>query len=331
MSFGFGIGDFIAVGKLAWSVYKSCKDAPESFNNISVEVLSLHAVLKEVEEAVADEPLTESKQHSLATISNGCQSVLQDLQALIVKYDSLGSQSRRTWDRMRWGANDISELRARLTSNIMLLTTFLMTSQVAVERKLSKLAREFQDGKHEGSVITVATVESLAPNEKETWRAIRKELENIGISVMAFDANKSFIMDWFQTAIQSGAFEEQTIASDHESIYSHDATAAHWSLVSGQKSPKSDTLLTEPVHFSSPDLKVQASDASKIAEGKINIDANAKEIKHNEEYNGQVSTSAALAHRTSEVDMVEPQRNKSTLRPTHLPKLAAMLTTRRDC
>ena len=78
MSFGYSVGDFIAVGQLAWTVYKSCRDAPESFNNISVEVLSLHALLKEVEEMISDHLVPESKQASLATITSGCRDVLQD-------------------------------------------------------------------------------------------------------------------------------------------------------------------------------------------------------------------------------------------------------------
>jgi len=77
MSFGYSVGDFITVGQLAWTVYKSRRDAPESFNNISIEVLSLHALLKEVEETISDHPLPESKA-SLATITSGCQDVLQD-------------------------------------------------------------------------------------------------------------------------------------------------------------------------------------------------------------------------------------------------------------
>jgi hypothetical protein len=52
MSFGYSVGDFIAVGALAWDVYRYCKGAPESFGNISSEVLSLYAVLKEAEETV---------------------------------------------------------------------------------------------------------------------------------------------------------------------------------------------------------------------------------------------------------------------------------------
>jgi hypothetical protein len=58
-------------------------------------------------------------------------------------------------------------------------------------------------------VLTVATVESISMDDKQTWRAIRKELEDIGISIAAFDANKEFIMSWFHQALETGAFEEQ--------------------------------------------------------------------------------------------------------------------------
>ena len=71
--------------------------------------------------------------------------------------------------------------------------------------------QDFQDGKYEGSAITTQTVESLSTDEKETWRIIRKELEGIGITVAAFDANRDFILDWFKTAMARGAFDEQTL------------------------------------------------------------------------------------------------------------------------
>jgi hypothetical protein len=125
MSFGFSVGDFIAVGNLAWQVWKSCKAAPESFKNISQEILSLHAVLKEFEEVLEDHPVAASKEPRLAAITKGCQDVLQDLQALVRKYESLGLQAKRTWDRLRWHSDDIDELRARLTSNTVLLTAYI--------------------------------------------------------------------------------------------------------------------------------------------------------------------------------------------------------------
>jgi hypothetical protein len=76
MSFGYSVGDFIALGTLAWSVYQSCKGAPESFNNISLEVLSLHAVIKEAEETIFAQPLITTKQKRLKAVGDGCYHVL---------------------------------------------------------------------------------------------------------------------------------------------------------------------------------------------------------------------------------------------------------------
>jgi hypothetical protein len=63
------------------------------------------------------------------------------------------------------------------------------------------------------------TIKSISPDERET--AISKELENIGISVAAFEANKRFIMDWFQTVIATGAFEEQDTLQDSDGAASN--------------------------------------------------------------------------------------------------------------
>lgn len=77
-----------------------------------------------------------------------------------------------------------------------------------MERKLTRLVTDFQAGKLEGSIISTATVESLDQQEKQMWRAIRKEFEDIGIDVVAFDTNKTFIMGWFHQALNDGLFDE---------------------------------------------------------------------------------------------------------------------------
>lgn len=78
--------------------------------------------------------------------------------------------------------------------------------------------QEFRDGKHEGSIVSTQSVDSLSIDERKAWRAIRNELEDVGISVAAFDANKDFIVTWFKTAISTGAFEEQTAEDGRISI-----------------------------------------------------------------------------------------------------------------
>jgi hypothetical protein len=72
--------------------------------------------------------------------------------------------------------------------------------------------QEFRDGKRQGSgsVISTQTVDSLSIDQKQVWRAVRKELEDIGIAVDAFDASEHFIFEWFVKALESGrgSFEE---------------------------------------------------------------------------------------------------------------------------
>ena len=53
------------------------------------------------------------------------------------------------------------------------------------------------------------TIDTLAPTDKESWRSIRKELEEIGISIAAFNENRALIMDWFRRAVENGAFQER--------------------------------------------------------------------------------------------------------------------------
>lgn len=50
MSFGFGVGDFIAVGQLTLTVYRSCKGAPGEFQELASELSSLHMILLNLEE-----------------------------------------------------------------------------------------------------------------------------------------------------------------------------------------------------------------------------------------------------------------------------------------
>ena len=123
--YGFGVSDFVAVGELAWKIYKLCKGAPESFHNISIELLSPHAVLKEAEETLFSRPLPSERKVRLKVVWGGCQTVLLDLQALVKKYQSLDTQSKRTWDRVRFANEDVADIRARLNTSAPLLTAFV--------------------------------------------------------------------------------------------------------------------------------------------------------------------------------------------------------------
>lgn len=121
MNFGFSVGDFVTLGQLAWKIYGSFKAAPESFQSLSRDLLSFNAVLKEAEQVIFARPLSLSQKHRLKFIHDGCYAVLKDLQKLVDRYE----KGKRTWERFRWGLEDIAELRVRLIANTILLNTFI--------------------------------------------------------------------------------------------------------------------------------------------------------------------------------------------------------------
>lgn len=124
MSFGFSVGDFLAVGQLSWKVYKKCKASSGSYLELSNEVGALHNVMKETEELFSQQDLTPPQENRLLACQQGCGDVLKDLDSLLIKYESLGTNSQRTFDRMGFGTQDMNEIRLRLISNASMLDAF---------------------------------------------------------------------------------------------------------------------------------------------------------------------------------------------------------------
>ncbi len=124
MSFGFSVGDFVAVGNLCWTVYKRCKDSSGNYKELSNEVGALHNVIKETEELLSQQQLSPEQKSKLDLSRSGCEGILQDLDKLLAKYEGLGTKSQRTFDRMGFGMQNMNSIRTRLISNVTLLDTF---------------------------------------------------------------------------------------------------------------------------------------------------------------------------------------------------------------
>ena len=147
--FGFPVGDILAVGTLIRTVYKAYDSAPEQFRNFSQEILSLHVVVRKVEDqlgisgprriasgspqlasgGVASLTLTLSTQgkNDLKILYDGLQSIMKELGDLLRKYQHLASSPTISFDRLKWGCEDLVGLRDKVWSNITLLTGFNST------------------------------------------------------------------------------------------------------------------------------------------------------------------------------------------------------------
>ena len=132
MSFGFGVSDFLTVSQLALRVYTVYKGAPDNHRNISDEINSLHNVVNIAQGLLEGSNLDPESEKRLKEILQGCHNVLKDLDELLVKYGVMASNTSqnslamgRVVDRVKWGQENIIELRARLTPNTTLLNTFI--------------------------------------------------------------------------------------------------------------------------------------------------------------------------------------------------------------
>ncbi|RSL80077.1 hypothetical protein CEP51_006860 [Fusarium floridanum] len=132
MSFGFGVGDFIAVLELVNKIRKDFQSAPSQFEDISNEVRSLSIVLSDVDVTVSELELDPYQRNDLQHVISSCRDVLERLEDTLDKYRDLhadkgrlGSRVKRAWKRLNWEPDDIRELRERITLNTTLLNTFL--------------------------------------------------------------------------------------------------------------------------------------------------------------------------------------------------------------
>jgi len=131
MSFGFSVGDFLGVGTLVWSVYSSYAGAPEQFRNFSQEILSLHVVFKKVEDQLRNQGsgnttlmLSAKDTDDLKILHDGLQTIMKELEALLQKYRSLTENRSISFDRLRWGQEDLAGFRERILMHVGLLAMF---------------------------------------------------------------------------------------------------------------------------------------------------------------------------------------------------------------
>ena len=81
---------------------------------------------------------------------------------------------------------------------------------------MNLLTAEIRSGKRNGSVVSTETFDSAARNDRETWEALRMELEDIGISSSVITENRQFIVTWFQEAVAMGKLEEAAPSGDSD-------------------------------------------------------------------------------------------------------------------
>ncbi|KAJ4863861.1 hypothetical protein T069G_00391 [Trichoderma breve] len=134
MSFGLGIGDFIAVGEICWKlysqVYKVSRDAPEELRGLNQELGNLHNTIQLLVEELRDEDSVLKRSgdvriHLVNRVISQAEETLKKMQQLSKRYAELQTptkgQGKRLnpriyWDRLKYSQelHTINDLRAKV-------------------------------------------------------------------------------------------------------------------------------------------------------------------------------------------------------------------------
>ncbi|GLB16234.1 hypothetical protein AtubIFM61612_006078 [Aspergillus tubingensis] len=171
MSFGFGVGDFLAIIQLANKIRKDFVEAPAQLRDLSDEVRNLSIVVQDLEVELSGKELDRAQEAELCNIVQSCRSLLNDIQKLVgqyseLKHDYCGNKVIRAWKRLRWEPIDAQYLRTRIGSQVSLLNAF---NGRVLRSNVSKLM-DYQERQEQERILDWLSPVNYASKQSELTR-----------------------------------------------------------------------------------------------------------------------------------------------------------------
>ncbi len=224
MSFGFALSDFLAVAKIARSIYKSCKAGPVEYQELCSETKSLGYALQSLSHDMREpDSLLNRKglqrKGQLDEIISSCKSTMKDLQTMIDKRSSLQPDRNgtitRIWDAYKVGSSDLDSYRGKLTIHTSTISVFLLSLQgpamKRIETRLDKIyARMIQDDiaqTRQSTVSLVSTASILSQidtHEDDVFAILKTELLAEDISLARIIRHKDDIISHVRKLLNNG-------------------------------------------------------------------------------------------------------------------------------
>ena len=130
-----GVHDIIAISGLAVRVSIAFKDASHDYRPILEDVAALKLLIDRVAPHFKSNTISQDDYHHGEKVLRDCQSVLEDLNSFMRKYERLASINKSlVLNRVKLGKQDITALQVQLVSNTVLLNTFIRRCVIRCSR-----------------------------------------------------------------------------------------------------------------------------------------------------------------------------------------------------
>ena len=127
--FGFSVADFVTLGQLAFRICRSYQDAPESFATVAASIKDLHNSLEVVADRLNEDSrrILPSQRRAMEEVGSSCRATLDRLEDIMSKYSAKTIQSRWTWERLRWQAEDQMQIKQDITVKLLAVNNLNMS------------------------------------------------------------------------------------------------------------------------------------------------------------------------------------------------------------
>ncbi|KAH7417539.1 hypothetical protein BKA64DRAFT_658149 [Cadophora sp. MPI-SDFR-AT-0126] len=287
MSFGFGVGDFIAVGKLSIHLWRSIKDAFGEFVEISRELSSINIVIADLTDQ-AGSPTSllnrrgSSRKEELFALRDNLMGTLEELQAVHQKYRNMG---RNAWLKVQLGEEGLMALRSSLSLHLGLINAYMdsltMASVGRMEPMMAEVLKILKNiarghGNGPGSLLGTQVPDA----DDDGWEAVERQLQFEGIPVEFVRSHMDDIKTLVVEAISDEALDsvddigpgdsvsqvEQQTERPFVSSSSGNASPRHKESVDGHRntSPSSETCVTRRLDHLLGGISKEDIDTAKI-------------------------------------------------------------------
>ena len=232
MSFGYSAGEIFGLIQLAWQIAQNTRKACGEHDELTREVISLHAILLRVQHSAlpADpslNPHNDIRTRALRHAIDGLRIILQDLDEILEKHNSLSENQRATtklWTKIRFGNGpmlDLGQIRMKIAAHMAVINAHLNVGMSADIRKMQGLLEKIAGrmaGAGEGTVLT-----SYDGDDKDAWRELRRELRNEGFEDSFVRERKETIIEYIRELGRRGFFDvdeanNTSSAQDHPGL-----------------------------------------------------------------------------------------------------------------
>ncbi|KAF8861166.1 hypothetical protein BDZ45DRAFT_280328 [Acephala macrosclerotiorum] len=116
---------------------------------------------------------------------------------MVLKYRSLGTMEKRTWDRLRFGLKELNTIRQKLTYHTaqikLFLSNLMMGSIGRIETLLEEFVKEIRSGKR---APTMLSIEQGGDEAVIGWKRLECDLSDSGVPFEDIDRHRDDIEEY---------------------------------------------------------------------------------------------------------------------------------------